>query len=68
MKLSDNMVLIICAFLNILKDIFAIGMFGYLAWYFNNIWIVLFACLFMGGGIKVSMKSKNEKGEDEDGE
>ena len=47
MKLSDNMVLVICALLNILKDIFVVGLFGYLSWYFNNIWIVLFACIFV---------------------
>ena len=66
MKLSDNMVLVICAFLNILKDIFVVGMFGYLAWYFHNIWIVLFACLFIGSGVRVSMKSKNKEEENED--
>lgn len=68
MKLSDNMVLIICAFLNILKDIFVIGMFGYLAWYFHNIWIILFSILFMGSGVKVSMRSKSGEEDKEDEE
>lgn len=64
MKLSDNMVLVICALFNMLKDIVAIILCGYLALYFNNIWILLFACLFLGSGIRVSMKNKSE----EDGE
>ena len=51
--MKNNTLIALTIFLNVLKDIAAVGICGALAWHFNNIWIILFALLFTGGyGIK----------------
>lgn len=62
MKLSNNMVLLLATLLNIFKDIAVVGIFAYLCIYFNNIWIILFAAIFVGGySIKMNYKDKKEE-------
>lgn len=34
---------------NVVKDLGTVGIFGWLSAHFNNIWIMLFALLFIGG-------------------
>lgn len=68
--MKNNTVLAIAAICNAIKDITVVAIFSYLAYYFNNIWIVLFSILFMGG-INVRFSDKEEetrKGDSEDGE
>ena len=47
----DNLALVLTVLLNIIKDIAIVAIFGYLSYHFNNIWIMLLACLFTGGYI-----------------
>lgn len=63
MKLSDNMTILITVLLNTLKDIIIVCIFAYLCYYFNNIWIILFAAIFIGRGynLKINSKTKGEK-------
>lgn len=59
--MKNNTLLAITILLNVLKDIAAVAVCGALAWHFNNIWIILFACLFTGGySIKINEKNKKE--------
>lgn len=61
MKLSDNMTIVVTVLFNVLKDLGVIGIFGFLSYHFNNIWIMLFALLFIGGyHIKMNSKEVND--------
>ena len=60
--MSDNTVLILTVLLNVLKDIFVVGLFGFFAYYVNNIWIILLALLFVGGyHVKINNNERKEK-------
>lgn len=60
----DNLVLVLTVLLNVIKDIAILVVFGYLSYHFNNIWIMLLACLFTGGyNVKINYKDKKKEGE-----
>lgn len=58
--MKNNTLVALTIFLNIIKDIAAVGICGALAWHFNNIWIILFALLFTGG-YTINFRDGDEK-------
>lgn len=59
------MTILLGVLLNIFKDVAVVAIFAQLCIHFNNIWIILFACLFVGG-YKISMKYQDKKKEEEE--
>lgn len=58
----DNLALVLTVLLNIIKDVAIVAIFGYLSYHFNNIWIMLLACLFTGGyNMKINYKENKKK-------
>lgn len=60
------MTILMTVLLNICKDVSIVAIFAKLCMYFNNIWIILFAVLFVGG-YSVKINEKEKKGEEENG-
>lgn len=61
----DNLVLILTVLLNVIKDIAVLIVFGALSFHFNNIWVMLLGCLFVGGyTVKINSKEKKTEGDD----
>lgn len=60
MKLTDNMTILLTVMFNVIKDLGVLGIFGYLSYHFENIWIMLFSLLFVGG-YHIKMNSKEVK-------
>lgn len=59
--MKDNTVLALVALCNMIKDIAVVAIVGFLAYHFNNFWIVLLGIPFMGG---INVKFTSEKKED----
>lgn len=66
--MKDNTAIVLTVLLYVIKDVSVLALCSFLAWYFNNIWIILFAIIFMGG-YSFSLKETKEKTEgDEENE